>query len=226
MSKVYPDSLPISAKIGCLKQVHKMAKMGFLWRVAGLSIRGEELEQLKRNSERSQLRCFGHLIMMPPGCLSLKVFQAHTTGRRPLGRLGTRWRDVAYLLAWECLEILQEVLEGVFGLTDIYLIITCPKLIESLDQYQVWDVVTLEIIVSERKFLKLNVCSSNAQVWFTFKLYVIFHFDLFVIEPCPPIPNLTRQAFLLMLCFVCFCIYTAWSQKSHKTFHWKSICSD
>uniref|UniRef100_A0A3B5KJ05 Transposase Tc1-like domain-containing protein n=1 Tax=Xiphophorus couchianus TaxID=32473 RepID=A0A3B5KJ05_9TELE len=77
--------------------------MGFLRRVAGLSLRDrvrssvirEELrvEPLLLHIERSQLRWLGHLVRMPPGRLPGEVFQARPTGRRPRGRPKTRWRD-------------------------------------------------------------------------------------------------------------------------------------
>jgi len=77
--------------------------MSFLRRVAGLSLRDRVrstdirrelgLEPLLLHVERSQLRCFGHLIRMPPGQLPLEVFWAcpTPTGKRPWGRPRTRW---------------------------------------------------------------------------------------------------------------------------------------
>ncbi|KAJ8015855.1 hypothetical protein DPEC_G00000750 [Dallia pectoralis] len=69
------------------------AEMGFLRKVAGLSLRDrvrssvirEELgvEPLLLCIERSQLRWFGHLVRMPPGRLPREVFQARPAGRRP-----------------------------------------------------------------------------------------------------------------------------------------------
>ena len=89
----------------------QVAKMSFLQRQSGLSlsdrvrsldIRGElRLELLLLRIERSQLRWFGHLIRMPPGCLLVEVFEASPTGRRPRGRPRTRWRDYISLLTWE-----------------------------------------------------------------------------------------------------------------------------
>ena len=84
-------------------------------RVAGLSLRDgvrslaiwRELgvESFPLHIKRSQLRWFGHLGRMPPGCLPLEVFQACPTGRIPWGRPRTRWRDYISFLAWEHLKI-------------------------------------------------------------------------------------------------------------------------
>jgi len=97
----------------------------FLRRVPGLSLRDRVrssdirrelgVEPLLLRVERSQLRWFGHLIRMPPGRLSLEVFQARPTGRRPRGRPKTRWRDFISRLAWERLGIPQNELDNVGG---------------------------------------------------------------------------------------------------------------
>ncbi len=103
---------------------HKQAaKMNFLRRVAGRSLRDrvkssvtrEELrvEPLLLDIERSQLRWLGHLFRMPPGRLPGEVFRARPTGRRPRGRPSTRWRDYGSRLAWECLGIPLEGQEEV-----------------------------------------------------------------------------------------------------------------
>ncbi len=65
------------------------------------------------STERSQLRWFGHLVRMPPGCLPVEVFQAHPAGKRPLGRPRFRWRDYISVLAWKCLGIPQSELADV-----------------------------------------------------------------------------------------------------------------
>uniref|UniRef100_A0AAQ4PNU2 Reverse transcriptase domain-containing protein n=1 Tax=Gasterosteus aculeatus aculeatus TaxID=481459 RepID=A0AAQ4PNU2_GASAC len=72
------------------------AEMGFLRRVAGVSLRDrgrssairEELgvEPLLLCVKRSQLRWFGHLVRMPPGRLPREVFQARPAGKRPRGK--------------------------------------------------------------------------------------------------------------------------------------------
>uniref|UniRef100_A0A8C6MCM8 Reverse transcriptase domain-containing protein n=1 Tax=Nothobranchius furzeri TaxID=105023 RepID=A0A8C6MCM8_NOTFU len=72
------------------------AKMSFLRRVSGLSLRdrvrssvireGLGIDSLLLHIERSQLRWLGHLVRMPPGCLPGEVFRARPTGRRPKGR--------------------------------------------------------------------------------------------------------------------------------------------
>ena len=103
--------------------------MGFLRRVAGVSLRdkvrssvireGLGVEPLLLRGERSQLRWFGHLVRMPPGCRPREVFQAHPAGKRPRGRPRTRWRDYISSLAWERLGIPQSELvdegKGTFG---------------------------------------------------------------------------------------------------------------
>ncbi len=87
------------------------AEMGFLGRVAGVSLRdkvrssviceGLEVELLLLCSERSQLRWFRNLVRMPPGCLPMKAFQACPAGRRPWGRPMSGWRAYISALAWE-----------------------------------------------------------------------------------------------------------------------------
>jgi len=84
------------------------AEMGFLQRVAWLSVRDRvrsstirrelEVEPLLLYIKRSQVRWFGHLVRMPPGYLPLGGFQAHPTGRRPQGRPRNHWRYYMYLL--------------------------------------------------------------------------------------------------------------------------------
>ncbi len=91
------------------------AKMSFLHRVAGHSLRDRvkssvtreelRLEPLLLDIERSQLRWLGHLFRMPPGRLPGEVFRACPTGRRPRGRPRTRWRDYVSRLTWERLGI-------------------------------------------------------------------------------------------------------------------------
>ncbi|KAL4004686.1 hepatocyte cell adhesion molecule [Sarotherodon galilaeus] len=87
------------------------AEMGFLRRVAGLSLRdrvrslaiqeGLRVETLLLHIERSQLSWFGHLMRMPPERLLSEVFRACPTERRLQGRTRTRWRDYISWLAWE-----------------------------------------------------------------------------------------------------------------------------
>ena len=96
------------------------AGMGFLRRVAGVSLRDRVKSSVLREGlrvepqllcvERSQLRWFGHLVRMPPGRLPWQVFQARPAGRRPRGRPRTRWRDYISTLAWERLGIPQSEL--------------------------------------------------------------------------------------------------------------------
>ena len=49
--------------------------------------------------QRSQMRCFGHLVRRPPGRLPGEAFRARPTSRRPPGRTRTRWRDYVSWLA-------------------------------------------------------------------------------------------------------------------------------
>ena len=96
------------------------AEMGFLRRVAGVSLRdslrssaiweGLGVELLLLCVERSQLRWSRHLMSMPPGRQPREVFLACPTGRRPRGRPRTRWRDYISSLAWELLGIPQSEL--------------------------------------------------------------------------------------------------------------------
>ena len=106
------------------------AEMGFLRRVAGVSLRdrvrssaireGLGVEPLLLCVERSQLRWFGHLMRMPPGRLPREVFLARPTGRRPRGRPRTRWRDYISSLAWERLGIPQSELADVAGEREVW----------------------------------------------------------------------------------------------------------
>ena len=103
----------------------QVAKMGFLHRVAGVSLRdrvrssaireGLGVEPLLLCVERSQLRWFGHLMRMPPGRLPREVFLARPTGRRPRGRPRTRWRDYISSLAWEHMGIPESELVSMAG---------------------------------------------------------------------------------------------------------------
>lgn len=93
----------------------QMAKMNFLHRVAGLSLRrGGRVEPPLPHVKRSQMRWFGHLSGRPGGHPLLQVFWTHPT-RRPWGRPRTHWRDYISHLDWECLRIPQEDLEKVTG---------------------------------------------------------------------------------------------------------------
>ena len=98
------------------------AEMGFLHRVAGVSLRDKVRSSVIREGlevEPLQLRWFGHLVRMPPGRLSREVFQARPAGRRPRGRPRTRWRGYISSLAWERLGTPQSELvdegKGTFG---------------------------------------------------------------------------------------------------------------
>ena len=88
------------------------AELSFLRRVAGLGLRDkvrssdiqEELrvEPLLLHVERSQLRCFGHLVRMSPGRLPGEAFLAYPSRKRPR----------ASWLAQEGLCVSQDLLEA------------------------------------------------------------------------------------------------------------------
>ncbi len=77
----------------------EVAEIRFLHKVPGLTLRDRvrssdiqkelTIEPLLLHFEKSQLRWFGHLILMPPECFPMEVFQACPTGRRPQGRSRT-----------------------------------------------------------------------------------------------------------------------------------------
>lgn len=68
----------------------------------GLGLRlGLVVELLLLHLEKSQMRRLGHLVRMPPGCIPGEVFRARPSGRRPLGRLESRWGDDVSQLAWD-----------------------------------------------------------------------------------------------------------------------------
>ena len=97
--------------------------------MAGLSLRDrvrssaiqEELgvEPLLLRAKRSQMRCFGPLVRMPPGCLPGEVFRARLTISRPPGRPRSRWMDYVSGLAWERLKIRPGEPDEVAGERDI-----------------------------------------------------------------------------------------------------------
>jgi len=106
------------------------AKMSFLRRVAGLSLRDRvrssdirrelRVDPLLLRVKRSKLRFFGHLIRMPPRRLPLEVFWTRPTGRRPWGRPRTCWRDYISHLAWERFKTSQEELESFAGEKEVW----------------------------------------------------------------------------------------------------------
>ena len=73
------------------------------------------LEPLLPHIKRSQFRWFGHLIRVPPGHLPPDVFLACPTGRMPLGRPRTCWKDYTSHRAREHLGVPQEKLENIAG---------------------------------------------------------------------------------------------------------------
>ncbi|KAK3529274.1 hypothetical protein QTP70_024827, partial [Hemibagrus guttatus] len=103
------------------------AKMSFLCRVAGCSLRDRvrssvtreelEVEPLLLHIKRGQLRWLGHLFRMPPGRLPGEVFWACPTGKRHRGR---PWRDYVSRLAWERLGVPPDELEEVSGEREVW----------------------------------------------------------------------------------------------------------
>lgn len=61
--------------------------------------------------ERSQFRWFEYLVRMPPERFPGEVFLLSPAGRRSQGRT-TQWRDYIYILAWECLRMKMEWMDG------------------------------------------------------------------------------------------------------------------
>ena len=73
----------------------QVVEMGFLCKVAGFGfgdkVRSSDIWRelwvaLLFCFEKSQLKQFGHLIRMPPGCFPFEVFWAQPTGRGSQGR--------------------------------------------------------------------------------------------------------------------------------------------
>jgi len=58
--------------------------------------------------ETSQLRWFGHVTRMPQERLARPAGYTNGTGKRPICRPRTRWRDYAPDLAWPRLSVNQE----------------------------------------------------------------------------------------------------------------------
>ena len=66
------------------------------------------------------MRWFRQLVRMPPGGLPGEVWRARPTGKRPLVRPRTRWRDYVFRLTWECLGIPPEELNEVAGEREVW----------------------------------------------------------------------------------------------------------
>ena len=96
------------------------SEMRFLRRIEGVTLfnkmRSSEIrkslniEPLLLRIKRSQLRWFGHVSRMPKQALLAKA-----NGRRPVGRLRTRWTDYIEDLGWNRLGLrpseMMEVME-------------------------------------------------------------------------------------------------------------------
>lgn len=73
--------------------------------------KGLRVNLLILHFKRSQLKWFGHLIRMPPGCILGEVFWACPTRRRPPVRPRICWRDYTSWLTWQQLEGVVRVME-------------------------------------------------------------------------------------------------------------------
>ena len=101
------------------------SKMRFLRRIEGVTlfnkVRSSEIrkslniEPLLLRIERSQLRWFGHVSRMPQERLPKQALLAKANGRRPVGRLRTRWTDYIKDFGWNRLGLrpceMMEVME-------------------------------------------------------------------------------------------------------------------
>ena len=101
------------------------SEMRFLRKIEGVTlfnkVRSSEIrkslniEPLLLRIERSQLRWFGHVSRMPQERLPKQALHAKANGRRPVGRLRTRWTDYIEDLGWKRLGLhpseMMEVME-------------------------------------------------------------------------------------------------------------------
>lgn len=75
------------------------------------------VEFLLHHIKGGQVRWFGHLIRMPPGPLTVQVFQGCL--RRPRDKPETCWRNSVSKLAWKCLGIPMAELKEVAGKKEV-----------------------------------------------------------------------------------------------------------
>lgn len=97
----------------------------------GFLLRSEarmKIEALLLQMWRSHLRWLQYLYRMPPISLTQEIFHACPTWRKPQWRPGKWWlcSDYATQLTCECLGILPEVLEEVFGEIEVSAQTCCP----------------------------------------------------------------------------------------------------
>ena len=74
------------------------------------------IDPLPLRPERYQLRWFGHVSRMPQKILPKQALHAKANGRRPVGRLKTRWINYIEDLGWNRLGLhpseMMDVMEG------------------------------------------------------------------------------------------------------------------
>ena len=101
------------------------SEMRFLRKIEGVTLfnklpsseirKSLNIEPLLLRIERSQLRWFGHVSRMPQDRLPKQGLLSKANGRRPVGRLKTRWTDYIEDLGWNCLRLhpskMMEVIE-------------------------------------------------------------------------------------------------------------------
>lgn len=102
----------------CYRELWTMAKRMISWiQAAGMSLLQRVAGHRSRCFlffARSQLRCVGNLIRMPPGRLPLEIFWGPLTGRTL--RQNTLGGDYISHLAWEC-NSMEELGTGVSGIS-------------------------------------------------------------------------------------------------------------
>ena len=110
----------MNEKVRCRVQA---TEMGFLRRISGLTLLDKDksadirespnIEALLIRLERSQLPWYGHMTRMSQERTAKKLLCSTPIGRRPRGRLRTRWRDYVEDLSWSRLRIPAEHLSFV-----------------------------------------------------------------------------------------------------------------
>ncbi len=86
--------------------------------------------------KRSQLRWFGHLVRMSPGCLPREVVQARPARRSPWGRPWSTWKDYISALACDDLWILPLQLVNVASEREVW--VPIPDNWLTMNQHNIW----------------------------------------------------------------------------------------